>query len=258
MKAKFWISTILTVSILFFQTGCQEKEKQVNTLVPEATNEVTIAQPEVIEQKAEAREVAVEQATAKKGPILTFEKRAHDIGIVGPSTKNTAEFKFTNTGDEVLKITKKPKSSCGCTVPRLTKKEYAPGESGVIKVEYKSKKEAKKDPQTVTIFSNDKQNPRITLTLKAEIVLKVVAEPDPLKLELWEDNANCPKITIRSKDGKPFSITKFSATRLSVTIDFDPNVSGPGTGTSHPASSLRRDYRRFWRNGGNPQVRIHT
>ena len=225
MKAKFWILTICTVSVLFFQTGCQEKEKQVSheTLATEGTDEVIVPKPEVVEQDVATREVAIQEATAKKGPTLTFKSSIYDFGIIGPSTKNTAGFKFTNTGDEVLKITE-IKSTCGCTVPKLAKKEYAPGESGVIKVEYKSKKEAKKDTQTVTVYSNDKQNPRITLTLKAEIILKVAVEPEVLKLELWKDNGNCPRITLKSKDGRPFSITKFSATKSAMTIDFDPNA----------------------------------
>ena len=49
-------------------------------------------------------------------PRISFEKTVCDLGEVGQSTKNTCEFKFTNTGsaDGGLKIGK-IKRTCGCT-----------------------------------------------------------------------------------------------------------------------------------------------
>ena len=60
------------------------------------------------------------------------------MGEVGQGTKNTCEFKFTNTGRWPLKITH-IRSTCppvGGTVFELDRKEYAPGEAGVVKVSY--------------------------------------------------------------------------------------------------------------------------
>lgn len=42
-----------------------------------------------------------------------------------------AVFRFTNTGEEPVTITRMT-SSCGCTVPELEKRTYAPGEGGEI------------------------------------------------------------------------------------------------------------------------------
>jgi len=213
MRFKLWILMICAVSVLFLQIGCQAEKKQSDVSAITGSNEEITPEADVIEQ----------DATAQKGPVLTFENKTQNFGIIGPATKNTAKFKFTNTGDEVLKITK-IKAGCSCTVPELKKKEYAPGESGTISVTYKAKKHASKVTQTANVSSNDKDNPKITLTVKGEIILKVVAEPETVKLELWQENANCPKITVKSKDEKPFSIKSFSATKSAMTIDFDPNV----------------------------------
>ncbi|MCK4292081.1 MAG: DUF1573 domain-containing protein [Planctomycetes bacterium] len=68
-------------------------------------------------------------------PKLSFEQKVCDLGQVGLGTKNTCQFKFTNNGRAPLKITN-VKSTCGCAVAKLEKKEYAPGESGTIKVIY--------------------------------------------------------------------------------------------------------------------------
>jgi hypothetical protein len=70
-------------------------------------------------------------------PKVSFEKTVCDFGDVGQGTKNTCEFKFTNTGsaDGGLKIGN-IKRTCGCTVFELDRKEYAPGRKGTIKVIY--------------------------------------------------------------------------------------------------------------------------
>jgi len=64
-------------------------------------------------------------ATERLLPRISFEKTVCDLGYVGQGTKNTCEFRFTNTGRGLLKIDKLSRT-CGCTVFQLDKKEYAP------------------------------------------------------------------------------------------------------------------------------------
>ena len=60
-------------------------------------------------------------------PSISFEKTVFDLGKVGQGTKNTCEFRFTNTGRGLLKIGKISRT-CGCTVFHLDKKQYPPNE----------------------------------------------------------------------------------------------------------------------------------
>jgi len=60
---------------------------------------------------------------------ISFDKTVSDLGDIGQGTKNTCEFRFTNTGRGLLKIDKLSRT-CGCTVFHLDKKEYAPNETG--------------------------------------------------------------------------------------------------------------------------------
>ena len=48
-------------------------------------------------------------------PRISFEKTVFDLGDVGQGTKNSCEFRFTNTGRGLLKIGKISRT-CGCTV----------------------------------------------------------------------------------------------------------------------------------------------
>ena len=88
------------------------------------------------------------------------------MGRIGRGTKNTCEFAFTNTGRAPLKITK-IKSTCGCTVTQLEKREYVPGESGTIKVTYTAPKATITTQKHIYVSSNDKDSSKV----------KLVAEP---------------------------------------------------------------------------------
>ena len=66
---------------------------------------------------------------------ITFETTTHDLGQIGFGVSDTCEFRFTNTGRATLKITNISKT-CGCTVARLEKNEYAPGETGSVQVSF--------------------------------------------------------------------------------------------------------------------------
>ncbi|MHC4758210.1 MAG: DUF1573 domain-containing protein, partial [Planctomycetota bacterium] len=108
----------------------------------------------------------------KSGPTITFESKVQDLGEMGPGTKASCEFKFTNTGDDVLKI-KKVSKTCGCTTSKLAKKEYAPGESGTLKITYNASTHPASIKKNIYVESNDKKNPKVTLSIKAKIVAKV-------------------------------------------------------------------------------------
>jgi hypothetical protein len=160
--------------------------------------------------------------TDKSQPEIKFEKMIYDFGEVGPSTKQTGELKFTNVGEALLKITKVDRC-CG-VVTKLDKMQYAPGESGTLKIEWNSGPRESTMTRKLVVHSNDPNAPASNLTIKAKVVLQIVWEPKRLKLFLDEDNAGCPKITINSIDERPFSITAITSTADCITADFDPNL----------------------------------
>ncbi|MHC4461713.1 MAG: DUF1573 domain-containing protein [Planctomycetota bacterium] len=95
-------------------------------------------------------------------PRISFEKTVCDLGDVGQGTKNTCEFKFTNTGQALLKIGKINRT-CGCTVFELDRKEYAPGQKGTIKVSYIAGKSTALRQKHIYVATGDKDNPEVKL-----------------------------------------------------------------------------------------------
>jgi hypothetical protein len=221
MKRNCLILTVLIVtSICFLQIGCEEQAVAAEESKPELTSSEPAGSPAKAETAAQS---------VKGGPAITFEKVVHDFGNIEPGSKNICEFKFTNTGDSLLKITEVSKS-CGCTPYTLAKMEYEPNESGTLKVAYHASTQPASVRKTLFVSSNDEAKPRIELVIKAEIVAKVDYQPKKLDLLLNKENAGCPAITIKSLDGKPFSIKGFrvigqsKSAKDAITADYDSSV----------------------------------
>lgn len=159
-------------------------------------------------------------AVAAEAPVLTFEQPVHDFGEVGPSSVNTYNYKFSNTGNAVLKIDRFH-TPCGCTVPQLDKKDYLPGESGSITVRYTAPATAVSDKKPVYVFSNDPKTPQYELTIKAQVQVNVAISPQDVSLLLDQPNAGMPTIKVESLDDKLFSITSITASNDTFSITFD-------------------------------------
>jgi len=158
------------------------------------------------------------------GPRITFSYMGHDFGEVSPNTLYKADLNFTNAGDDTLRITKIDK--CYGVVAKLVggKKEYAPGESGTVQIEWRSATEPMTFTRELVVHTNDKSNLASKLKIRAKIMLKVTWEPKRLRLTLDDDTASSQKIRIRCLDDRPFSITSFKSTGDSIIADFDPSA----------------------------------
>ena len=156
-------------------------------------------------------------------PKIKVESALYDFGEVGGKTVSICHFKFTNIGEDTL-IISDIRSTCGCSVPSLPKKEYAPGESGSVEVRFTAPGVEGDVVKHLYIQSNDRQNPEAELIVKAKVVTRVKFEPELMKLSLKEENAGCLPIKLSSTDGVSFAVTKFEATANCLTADFDPNA----------------------------------
>ena len=211
MKPNRLTSNVLIVAcVLLMLAGCEEQAMQPKALSPNWFNQPA--------WKA-ITPVAAEMETA---PRIEFQRLIHDFGDVGLGTNHLADFHFRNAGDGVLKIEQVTKT-CGCTPFLLEKTEYAPGESGTLKVQYYAEAQYGSTAKQLVVQSNDRQNPAVTLAIQARIVTKVSCEPRVLNLSLNRQNAACPNITLTSRDNKPFAIQSFRSTANCITADYNPS-----------------------------------
>ncbi|MEO6131025.1 MAG: DUF1573 domain-containing protein [Saprospiraceae bacterium] len=84
---------------------------------------------------------------------MAFEETDFDFGTVNEGEHVKHTYKFKNTGNEPL-IIASAKGSCGCTVPKWPSDPIAPGQTGVIDVEFDSKGKPGKQTKRVTVVAN--------------------------------------------------------------------------------------------------------
>ena len=210
------------------QMATNTQDEPSGTTGPEQTVMVD-THTEIVEVTNTAVDTADQQAKPQathqeiKLPEIRFEKIIHNYGDMGPGTREESEFPFKNVGNGVLRISKID-APCGCTVPKLDKKEYEPGQSGLISVRYHAQTEPGNVRKVVYLETNDPANEKVTLTLKATVVKRIAHEPERLKFFLGEEKDEVKEITLESLDGRPFSIKSFTSTANCITADFDPSV----------------------------------
>ncbi len=221
-KFIFIFSCIVSFSFLC-QLGCEEQNsRDQSTFDPQWFDQPVWQQIRDSSSSVKVPEKNIEQNI--ESPKISFKQTSHDFGQIGLGSRHVCEFTFTNTGKTNLVITD-VENSCNCTLSSLAddKKEYAPGESGKIIAGYVDiQSEVGEAIKHIYVYSNDVENPKITLSLKVNLVAPIDYEPKKLTLSLLDKNGGCPNIVVRSLDGKPFSITGFQSTNNCISAKFNP------------------------------------
>ncbi len=179
---QFYMKKLLFVlTTAFAMASCDEADKK-------AAENVAVANSEAIPTNSGLSKDSLDKLNAmsntanKPGPstsltptdpekqttIQWFDGTNRDFGSIKHGEPLDVSFRFKNTGNKPLVISN-VSASCGCTVPEVPKKPYAPGETGVIKASFDSNKgQVGHNSKTVTVFANT--NPEaITLTFSVDI-----------------------------------------------------------------------------------------
>ena len=122
-------------------------------------------------------------AGSLQGRQLVFESTDIEIESSLMDDQATAVFRFTNESDRPAVITRL-KSSCGCTVPELEKREYAPGESGEIIAVFKFGHRRGIQHKRVTVLTPEET---FQLSLKTEIPEWGKISPQILRWSIGND-----------------------------------------------------------------------
>jgi hypothetical protein len=223
---------LLSLSLLAASmAGCQKAASTAEAPAVQPPSEAAVpatpsvsAEPKPAPSRMRAIVVKPGESDASGGqPTITVEKDLCDLGDVAVNTKHKGQFKFTNSGNAPLKITR-VESCCGVVTKGVVPgQEYAPGQSGALEFDYQAPDTS--NPALVRklyLQTNDPKQIITTLTIKAAVVRRIVCKPEFLKLVSRQPNAGCLDITLSSLDGRPFSITDVKATGGAITAAFDP------------------------------------
>ncbi len=184
-------------------------------------------------------------AYGENDPILTFDAETKNFGNINDDKPVSHEFKFTNTGKSTL-IISNTQGSCGCTVPALSKREYAPGESGTIAVTYNPHNRRGKQHTTVTVTSNDPVRAAVVLNVESHVIPMVQIDPPIVNfgtvnkgtassqsvtvstripdLKVTEVITNNPKVTAKAGEGVKTVLDGTDVTQYPITLTLDPTT----------------------------------
>ena len=107
-------------------------------------------------------------------PKLTPETLNYDFGAIVQGETVEYSFRFQNSGDQVLEIGQ-VRTSCGCTAALLSARRLAPGEIGELKVRFNSQGFRGKIHKTITVDTNDPEQPSVIFNLHGMITLELYA-----------------------------------------------------------------------------------
>lgn len=106
--------------------------------------------------------------TSEKLPKIYFPEIQYDFGKIKEGDVVSHTFQFINKGKATLDIND-IKTSCGCTAALVSNKKIEPGKDGTIKVDLDTKNRQGRMSRTITVNSNDPEEPNKVITIFADV-----------------------------------------------------------------------------------------
>ena len=176
------------------------------------------------------------------GPKIHIETTDYDTGILPADEKSVRKIKVANKGDSTLHI-KSVKSSCGCVSGSIEEKVIAPGDSTNLVVTIDPNRiSGFKSTKTVTLFSDDPDNPRVQVKVTARLEQTYEMEPQNIDFGTVEKGTPAEaSILFRSlKSDPPVKVTDVS----------------PYGRVRNVELSLEQTPEDQWRKPGHPEYKI--
>jgi hypothetical protein len=130
------------------------------------------------------------------GPKIQFAAPVYDFGRVPAGEVVKHEFAFTNVGDRRLEI-RDVRTSCGCTTAGVWPRQLDPGVGGTIPIELRTLSFNGLLAKTVTVTSNDTNQPVAVLQLKGTVWRPVDVTPQSAVLNYLVDAASNVSTVVR-------------------------------------------------------------
>ena len=157
-------------------------------------------------------------APATGAPHIVFAEPVYEFGKVEQGEQVTHMFRFTNQGEQELRI-ESVKTSCGCTAAVISEEVIPPGKEGTISATFDTTHFSGEKAKGISVYSNDPLQPVATLTLQGEITIEVAAEPAQLYLgRLRRGEEVTRSVDVLYDAQKPIDIVKIENSHPSISV----------------------------------------
>jgi hypothetical protein len=144
------------------------------------------------------------------GPRAVPVEPIKDFQIVPKGEWIHHEFRIRNEGNAPLELTD-VRPACGCTVAEFDRK-IAPGQTGAVKVKVETSSFTGPIAKPISVFTNDPKNPKIELTVKADVKPYLGVEPGYARFIYVQGEDIRPiNQVLWSQDGLDFNVVSVKA-----------------------------------------------
>lgn len=153
-----------------------------------------------------------------KKPKIVFVEQTYDFGkvFIGENVQHKYEFKNVGEGELIINNVK---SSCGCTAALVSKKNLLTNEKGEVEVKFNPGSYVGRVSKSVTVNSNDPENPLFKLTITGEVAEEVTVNPKRINFGMIKKGEKCSKnMEINPTAGVGIAIKKVESPNEYVTI----------------------------------------
>jgi hypothetical protein len=191
-----------------------------------AKSQAAVPEPAMPSETAQATPAPkAPTATMKINGYITSDKDVYDFGTVDPGARLEGQFVLKNEGLKPLEIDGDPKSSCGCTVPKLEKTAIEPNQTTDLKFVYYVATNPGKSVKRITVLTKPPAQPReLVLSIAADVRKVIDIKPESLKFEMHPGRPTDYPITVEATDNTPFKILQHNTTSQGVSVDYDKEL----------------------------------
>lgn len=162
-----------------------------------------------------------EVVTSGPLPQVVVEEDKFEFGVMEVGQEQIHTFTIRNAGKGKL-VLKKGKTSCKCTISKLTKGEVAPGASVDIELSWRPEETSERFRQVAKIFTNDPKKPEFELSITGTVTDRIEIETDSWRISaITSDEPISVETRVFSKILDDFNV-------LGVTCDHD-SITGAAT-----------------------------
>ncbi len=165
---------------------------------------------------------------SEEAPRIQMQEVTFDFGEVYQLEEVTHEFAFTNAGTGVLTIGAIT-AFCGCAAVTPSKKDFAPGEQGTIKVVFNALRYRDRVSKHIYVDTNDPVTPRVILTMTGVVKVEVEVTPTGIYTGRLRVGDSIERIvTITPVEVKSFNILEVRSDHPALTAEAQAAPDKPG------------------------------
>lgn len=136
-------------------------------------------------------------------------------------------FSFRNTGTAPL-IINRVRSSCGCTVPRLSAEILAPGDTAEIEVNFDTARFRGQQVKTVYLYTNDPRREVIQLSLHGMVEQIITAEPSRIDYGVVKSGESAEiDVVLSSRIATPITLRSIRLTHPDMQAELSQDIVQP-------------------------------